>query len=145
MGLAPSLHIAGHQFTGHGKEDFSHSADTELADTIRSLQLGIGRLDSSSDFITRFPLRRLLIGIHLISQPQRSRDLQPEIANGVSCLAAALAMVGCTHRAFVQHRTRATGIAVKDGMERAVGLVIATEDAMIDWTVSHRAFRRMSV
>jgi hypothetical protein len=30
-------------------------------------------------------------------------------------------------------------------MERAVGLVIATEDAMIDWTVSHRAFRRMSV
>ncbi len=59
MGPGPSLDVAGDQFAGHGKEDFSHPADTEFADAVRSFQFGIGRLDAGTDFITLFPLRRL--------------------------------------------------------------------------------------
>ena len=103
MGIGPSLDIAGNQFAGHGKEDFDRPADTELADSVRSLQLRVSGLDSRTDFITLFPLRRLLIGIHLISQSQFCGDLQSEVADRVSRLAAALAMVGRANRALVQH------------------------------------------
>jgi hypothetical protein len=121
MGIGPSLDIAGDQFTGHGKEDFSRPADTELADSVRSLQLRIGRLDSGTDFITFFPLRRLLIGVHLISLSQLCGDLQSEVTDRVSRLAAALAMVGRSDRALIEHCTRSAGISIKDGMERTAG------------------------
>ena len=56
MGFGPSLNIARHQFAGYGKDDFDCSADTELPDSVRSLQLGIGGLNARTDFVTFFPL-----------------------------------------------------------------------------------------
>ena len=138
MGLAPSFDITGYQFAGHGKEDFNRPADTELTDSVRSLQLGIGSLDARTNFVALFPLLRLLISIHLVSQSQLSGDFQSEIADCVPRLAAPLAMVWRSHRALVQHSARAAGIAVEDGMERTAGGIVSAENTVIYRFVPHR-------
>lgn len=145
MGLGPSRDIAGHQFTGHGKEDFGYSANAELPDSVRPLQLRAGGLNAGTDFVAIFPRRCLLRGIHLISQPQFRGDLQPEGTGGFPCRATTFTMVGCAHRACIQHGTGAAGTAVKDGMKRPGGFVIAAENTVIDWAVSHRAVCGMTV
>jgi len=62
----------------------------------------MGCLDWRTDFIPLFPLRRLLIGVYLISQPQFGEYFQPEVTKRIPGLAATHAMVGRAYRALVR-------------------------------------------
>ncbi len=103
MGSCPSPDVAGDHFAGNRKTNSHRSTHTELADPVASLQLRVGRFDPRADFVSVFPLRRLLVGIHLVPQPDLGSDLQTEVADRFARLAARIAMVGGSNRAFVQH------------------------------------------
>ena len=97
MGFGPSLYIACYHFTGHRKAHFGCSAYTKFAEPIGSFQFGVGCFYSRTDFITVFPFRSLLIGIHLIPQTNPGGDLQAKITDCVARLAASTAMIGSSH------------------------------------------------
>ena len=80
MGGHPSPDVAGDHFAGYRKADFYCPTHTKLADPVASLQLRVGRFDPRADFVSVFPLRRLLVGIHLVPQPDLGSDLQAEVA-----------------------------------------------------------------
>ena len=61
----------------------------------------------------------------MVPQANLSSDLQTKIPDRITGLTAFIAMVGSAHRTAIKHGTGSTGIAVKDGMERSAGRVVA--------------------
>ena len=103
MGSHPSLYVACDYFAGYRKADFCRSAYTKFANRIRPLQFGVGCFDLRADSISLFPFGRLLVGVHLIAQPDLGSDLQTKVTDRVARLAASIPMIRSSHRAFVQH------------------------------------------
>ena len=145
MGLGPSLYITCYDFTGYSKTNFCCSAYTKFAEPMGSFQFGVGCFNSRTDFITLFPFRSLLIGIHLIAQTNLGGDLQTKITGRVARVAAATAMIGSPHWAVIEHFERSTNVSIENRMQRAARFITATEYAMTYRAVTHGAFGRKTL
>src|SRR5664279_4382440 len=105
MGLGPSLYVAGDYFTCHGTAYFCCPTHTKSADSMSSFQFGVRCFDPCTDLVPVLPCSCLLKGIHMITQANLGGDLQTEIPDGITGLAASIAMVGRPHRTAIEHRT----------------------------------------
>jgi hypothetical protein len=141
-GLGPSLYVAGDYLTGHDKAYFYCPTHTKLADAMRSFQFGVRCFDACTDLVPIPPCSCLLQGIHVIPQADLGSDLQTEIPDGVTGLAAFSTMVGGPCRTAIEHRARPTQVTVEDRMERATRCVVGAQYAMVYRAMAHRASSR---
>jgi hypothetical protein len=72
----------------------------------------------------------------MITQADRGGDLQTEIPDGITGLAAFRAMVGSPHRTLIKYRTGPTEVTIEDRMERPACRVVAAQHAMVYRLVS---------
>ena len=139
MGLGPSLDVTCYQFAGYSKAYFCRSTYTKFSEPVGTFQFRVGCFDPRTDFVPVFPFAGLLLRIHLIPQPNFGSDLQAEIPDGVTGMATAFAMIGSSHRTLIEHFAASANVSIENRMERTTRRVIATEDAVIDWAMAHRA------
>jgi pentose-5-phosphate-3-epimerase len=92
---------------------------------MRTLQFRIRSLNPGTNLISLLPFLRLLQGIHLIPKPDFGSDLQAEIPDGVSRVAAAMTMIRSAHGTLIEHFTGPANAPAKHRMERTARGVIA--------------------
>ena len=79
------------------------------------------------------------MGVHLIPQPDFGSDLQTEVSDCLTGTATAFAMIGSSHWTLIEHFADSASISIENRMQRTTRRVIATENAVIDWAMAHRA------
>jgi hypothetical protein len=92
---------------------------------MRTLQFRIRSLNPGTNLISLLPFLRLLQDIHLIPKPDFGSDLQAEIPDGVSRVAAAMTMIRSAHGTLIEHFTGPANAPAKHRMERTARGVIA--------------------
>ena len=123
-GFRPSLYVACDYLARDGEAYLCSPAYPKSSDPMSPFQLGVRCFDPCADPVAIPPLRRLLKGVHMIPQAEPRGDLQTEVPDGITDLAALSTMVGSPYRAAIEHRARSAEAPVEDRIEGTAGPVV---------------------